>query len=154
MNNELIATILEALAKYKEDIDDINSSIELLTDETKANQDEIVNVGSGNVTHNHFTKLGSDAPAIKMKKLTGTTPSSTGLQTLLTSAQIGIDLQKILSYEVLIEPTPYTNHWFKEGSTSATELFTTYVDPNRIAINISGSNMTSANYKLFVTYEE
>jgi len=44
MNNELLATILEALAKYKEDIDDINSSIELLTDETKANQDEVIKV--------------------------------------------------------------------------------------------------------------
>lgn len=42
--NELLATLTEALAIQKDKIDDINSTIELLTDETKANQDEIIKV--------------------------------------------------------------------------------------------------------------
>lgn len=109
---------------------------------------------NGNIETEWFTKLWENAPKIKTRKYTGTTPASTWLQTLILSGTMWIDIQKIVSYEVLIEPTSYENHWFKEWSLSATELFTTYIDPNRIAINISGSNITSANYKLFITYEE
>lgn len=42
MDNKVISTIIEALAIYKENIQELNELIELLKDETKNNQDEIV----------------------------------------------------------------------------------------------------------------
>ncbi|NBB21738.1 hypothetical protein GVN20_20405 [Runella sp. CRIBMP] len=54
---------------------------------------------NGNTELNGFTKLGIEAPKIKMKKFTGTTPDAN----THTIALDGIDFSKILSYEVLVE---------------------------------------------------
>jgi len=42
MNETILATLIEAVALQKEAIDDISSTLDLLTSETKTNQDEIV----------------------------------------------------------------------------------------------------------------
>ena len=41
MNETILATLIEAIAKYKEDIDEINSILDLLPDEIKATQTEL-----------------------------------------------------------------------------------------------------------------
>ncbi|MCU0325079.1 MAG: hypothetical protein MUF45_07470, partial [Spirosomaceae bacterium] len=55
--------------------------------------------GNGNSEHQGFTKLGSDAPSIKMKKLTGTTSSTQGGIVLVNH---GITDAKILSIRVMV----------------------------------------------------
>ena len=49
---------------------------------------------------NGFSKLGTDAPAIKMKKLTGTTSATQGVS---TSIAHGVDASKILAVNVLVQ---------------------------------------------------
>ncbi len=55
---------------------------------------------AGNVVHNNYTKLGSDAPAIKTKKLTGTTAATEGGNANIAH---GVIASKILSVDVRIE---------------------------------------------------
>lgn len=56
--------------------------------------------GDGNTAHNGFTKLGSDAPNIKMKKIAGTTANASSQE-----ISTGIAFDKIIDFEVLIEAT-------------------------------------------------
>ena len=42
MNEELLSTLIEGIALQKEKIDDINDTLEILSNETKANQDTII----------------------------------------------------------------------------------------------------------------
>jgi len=44
MTDEILATLIEAIAVYKEKIADLEDTIDLIKDETKTNQDEVVNV--------------------------------------------------------------------------------------------------------------
>jgi hypothetical protein len=55
--------------------------------------------GDGNTALNGFTKLGSDAPKIKMKKFTGTT----GTKIIATEVELGINYEKILVVDIFIK---------------------------------------------------
>lgn len=100
---------------------------------------------------NGATKLGSGAPAIMMKKLTGTTASSDGGS---VSIAHGVDASKILSIEVMVEWTtssyippryPVSGYEFYWGSGGA----------NINVINVSGNSgsILSKPIKILITYE-
>lgn len=69
-----------------------------------------------------FTKLGSNAPSIKMKSISGTSASAEGSSSLLTH---GLDVSKIVSVQVNIrtgaEPNDY--RYYLAGSTSVGNQF-------------------------------
>jgi hypothetical protein len=71
------------------------------------------NVGIGSASPaaklevNGYTKLGSDAPSIKVKKLTGTTAATEGGEVLISH---GLDSSKILSISVMVNPAGST--WY------------------------------------------
>lgn len=58
---------------------------------------------SGNVLAQGYVRLGADAPAIKQRKLTGTTPGKAGTAVVIAH---GLPVAKILAVEVLIEYLP------------------------------------------------
>ncbi|GAB2941946.1 hypothetical protein GCM10027048_03010 [Hymenobacter coalescens] len=100
---------------------------------------------------NGYTKLGSDAPSIKVKKLTATVSVNGGP----TSVAHGLASTKILSVTGLVEYAPgsYVTLGYAQGAYQVN----VYVDPMNINI-IPQSNNSAAVYgrpvRLLVTYEE
>lgn len=122
------------------------------------------NVGVGTSTPttklevNGFTKLGSDAPAIKTKKITGITASSDGALVFIPS---GIDQSKILSVSVSVIGSSGTNFstiFPNMTSSFIGNQFQYHIDPSGdIALrNVGGNsfNILSRPVKIFITYEE
>lgn len=107
---------------------------------------------------NGFTKLGSDAPAIKLKKLTSgcTTSANSGFPSGEISLTHGITPSKILKVEALVEYA--TNFWVKDGNDLFGYEFDVYVTNTTISLrNLSGSassEIRSKPCKILITYEE
>lgn len=107
---------------------------------------------------NGFTKLGSDAPAIKIKKLTTgcTTSANSGFPSGEISLTHGITPSKILKVEALVEYA--TNFWVKDGNDLFGYEFDVYVTNTTISLrNLSGSassEIRSKPCKILITYEE
>ena len=105
---------------------------------------------------NGYTKLGSDAPGIKMKKLTGTMPA-TAVQLWIPH---GLDINKILSVSVMVEVE----------TASGTKTFVPhayyFVPDIEFVYSVSGGSigitpkpgnsdkLLSNEYKILITYEE
>ncbi len=100
-----------------------------------------------------FTKLGSNAPAIKIKKLTGTTAASEGSQ---VSIAHGVDDSKILSVSVIVNysTNDYIPHSYR--SVGEYEFEWINVNGNIIVRNISTNSgqILSKPIKILITYEE
>lgn len=108
---------------------------------------------NGNMDVSGYTKLGIDAPAIKTKKLTGTTSSSEGG---LTSVAHGLTGSKILSVSLGIEFTTdgfvtygYTTN---VGYQSSLQWDDTNITVSNHATN--SENILSKPLVILVTYEE
>ena len=119
---------------------------------------EEMSINVNNVIHNNFTKLGSDAPAIKLKKLTSgcTTSANSGFPSGEISLTHGITPSKILKVEPLVEYA--TNFWAKDGNDLFGYEFDVYVTNTTISLrNLSGSassEIRSKPCKILITYEE
>jgi hypothetical protein len=98
---------------------------------------------------NGYTQLGTDAPKIKMKKLTGTTPSTQGAY---VGVSHGLTQSKILSVELIIDnafPSNYTYDAGRQGECSlAADVI--YVYTHRT----NSGNILSKPFRLLITYEE
>lgn len=117
------------------------------------------NVGIGTATPdvaldiNGFTQLGSDAPKIKMKKLTGTTAAAEGGGVSITH---GLTSTKIIAIQVMVEyssgsyvPSSYTN--------SAGYQYDWYADATNVTVGnhaTNSENILSKPIKVLITYEE
>ena len=102
---------------------------------------------------NGYTKLGSNAPKVKMIKLTGTTSASQGGS---VSIAHGLTSSKILSVTILAEYSAgrYVNprHSFNAGYE-----FDFRVDPTNVVVYNSAANSTnvlSVPVKIMILYEE
>lgn len=107
----------------------------------------------GNVVHNNYTKLGSDAPAIKMKKITGKTVDIEG--GVFTVAH-GLTGSKILDISVRVYFATYTSVP-PEYTNAGGYQFSTYSDGARVYIINSATNSENILNKPFtvlITYEE
>lgn len=114
---------------------------------------ESMSISSNNIIHSVFTKFGSDAPAIKVKKLTGTTAASQG-----GTAQVshGLTPSKILDIRVLVEYS--TGDFVPHSYESVSQFKYEWVSEDGIIYirNISGnsSQILSKPIKILITYEE
>lgn len=119
------------------------------------------NVGLGTTTPtakmevNGFSKLGSDAPAIKVLKLIGTTPNIEGGEFIVS---IGIPSSKILAVSVLVEDSPgaFTPPSFR---IIAGYEYNFNINSNGSYFRLSTQSLNSANilskpYRVMITYEE
>lgn len=102
---------------------------------------------------NGYTKLGSDAPAIRMKKLAGTSAAAQGGSVTLPH---GLNGARILAVEVLLEWTP--GAWLHHSYTNSVGYVFNYYHTATgiVVINESGdsANILSKPLKVLVTYEE
>lgn len=100
---------------------------------------------------NGYTKLGSDAPSIKFKKLTGTTAATEGG---IVDIPYGLNGDKILSVSVLVKDVGYT----PPGYTLAIgEQFNYFVSTSYVrVINVAGNSakILSKTIVILITYEE
>lgn len=108
---------------------------------------------SGNVATTGFTQLGSDAPKIKVKKITGFTQTT---QDAYRAIPHGLALDKILSVEVVVSVSSTVKH-FKKWTSYINHEFDYYVDATNVQIfNIPGNSGSILNKPLtiYITYEE
>ena len=99
-----------------------------------------------------YSKLGTNAPAIKMKKLTGVISNSTGVQIPISH---GLTQSKILSVEIFILAN--TGNDIPPHSTYSGFVYDYFVSSNNIVIQpISGndSSILNANFRVLITYEQ
>ncbi len=100
------------------------------------------------ITSGGYLTLGSTAPAIMMKKLTGTTDADTA-----TSVAHGLTASKILSYSVLIAvgatflPPDF-------DAIANPNYYTSYITANNIELSNVQANAQNSAYKILITYEE
>lgn len=116
--------------------------------------------GNGNVNHAGFTKLGSDAPSIKVKKYTGNTASVDG-GTIEILHGLGND--KIVSMDLMVNYSgaAYIEEDYVAAAGYECNLFVglgtiNFLQPVIKITNKAGNsaNVLNKPYKLIVTYEE
>jgi hypothetical protein len=100
-----------------------------------------------------YTMLGSAAPKIQMKKLTGTTNAVQGNSTAIAH---GLNSAKILSVDILVEYTTgsfvHNSYQFNPGYE-----FNYFISATNITVaNIAGNstNILSKPFKIIITYEQ
>jgi hypothetical protein len=99
-----------------------------------------------------YTKLGNDAPAIKVKKLTGTTASSMGGT---NSVAHGLDASKIIGITGFIEYT--TDNYMQCGAVQSG--YQSQVEFNSTSAKVylhtsESGNLLSKPFTILITYEE
>ncbi|MCB9200596.1 MAG: hypothetical protein H6596_08925 [Flavobacteriales bacterium] len=100
---------------------------------------------------NGYTKLGTDAPAIKIKEFTGTTNATQGGTTAIDT---GIPSDKVISVDVWVQP--FTNTWLPP-STNSPSAFRYYLLTEFVyLITVSGASLEVVDeaYRVIVTYKE
>ena len=109
---------------------------------------------TGNAEINEYTKLGSSAPAIKMKKITGTTGANEGDQ---TSFAHGLTMSKIISYQVLVNNSA-SNNRIPPTFTSVNEHeYDVFIDATDVHVYLSAANsggIKNGLITVLITYEE
>jgi hypothetical protein len=102
-----------------------------------------------------FSKLGEDAPAIKMKKFTGTTVSNQGNCNIVN---IGVPVTKVLDYKVLVAyNTSGTSFVPEEYTLNPDYKFSVYLSSSNMYICLHAGNsslITNKPYSIFLTYEQ
>ena len=132
----------------------LDNTIDLLTgDGVTAPTLKVQVLGTGNVIINEFTKLGSTAPNIKMKKLTGTTGATEGSSTNISH---GLTLNKIIGLSVLVVAD--NGNVIPPGLVFASGFqYDAFMTPTNVTITLSAtnsSNMLSNAITVSLTYEE
>jgi len=112
----------------------------------------IIILGNGNTTVGGFTMLGSAAPKVKMKKLTGTSPAVGASATIAH----GLDKSKIIGAEVLVNNN--TGNRIPPNFTSvANHEFDFFIDTDNVhiyCIAANSSNIDNNAFTVLITYEE
>jgi hypothetical protein len=110
---------------------------------------------AGDVTADAYTKLGTDAPAIRMKKITGTTSATQGATVLFPH---GLTDSKILSVSVMVSYTG-AGGWIEPGYNLNPGYEYYWYDDNTGNIRVrnttaNSGNILSAPLVILITYEE
>lgn len=122
--------------------------------------DPIGNIGIGvlnpstKLDVNGFTKLGSDSPAIKVKKITGITGSIGGAITFIDH---NLDSSKIISVSVIVNSGLSTGQYFPPNYTGSISEYSYYINSDNIAVklsNLDSNAIFSQPIKIVIIYEE
>jgi hypothetical protein len=113
----------------------------------------LANTWSEKQTFSDYTALGESSPAIKMKKLTGTTDSAEGGDTVVAH---GLDGAKILDISVTVDRG---DGWFfpPEHTFNAEHQYSVaFSDSNVSVVNsaANSANILSKSFTVLITYEE
>lgn len=112
-----------------------------------------LSVDTGNIINADFIKLGSDAPIIKMKKLTGTTGATEGANVTVAH---GLTLSKIIGFDVLV--TADNGNLIPMSFVSVVEFeFDAFITSTNVSVNLSATNsanLLSNAFTVLLTYEE
>jgi hypothetical protein len=109
---------------------------------------QIGNGTNGNLDVNGFSNLGDGAPAIKMKKLIGTTAASA-----TTTIPHGLTDSKILSVDVHVLGS--TGDYYGPNSAYGSGFnFAWKINGANIELNFVGSSLQGRAYKVLLTYEQ
>ncbi len=102
---------------------------------------------------NGFTKSGSDAPAVKVLKLTGTTSNFVGNSTLINHNLIS---EKILAVNVLVGTNILGKFCTPNNDQSSFQEYSVNVNPNDIEIKLgfNSSDILGRPIKIMITYEQ
>ncbi len=109
---------------------------------------------SDRLTVNGFTKLGSVAPAIKMKKLTGTTGVAEGNSINIVHG-FG-DISKILGFHVLVS-TASGNRVPPAFASVAEHEYDSFINATNVLVTLTATNsgsLLSRAITVLITYEE
>ena len=113
-----------------------------------------IKITNTEITNTGFTKLGSSAPEIKMKKLTGTTPAVEGNSVTITHGLTG---SKILAVDVLVGYSSNANNGMPPGYLRiAGYEYYAYQTSSGIVVYLSATNserVLSDNIRILITYE-
>jgi hypothetical protein len=114
---------------------------------------ESMNITYNNVTHNVFTKLGADAPAIKTIKITTTTAAAQGVQTTIPH---GLTASKILGIQAMVKQNIVDFIPPSHDATAGTWYDVKISGPDIVIFNKAGSssNILSKAISILITYEE
>lgn len=113
--------------------------------------------GDGTTEHNGFTKLGDESPKMKMKKFIGTLPDANQHE-----VSLGIDLSKILAYEVLVDapdaPFIFTHKYKPSNDNPSGRNYRASVrngtGSSSVFFSDIGTNMKGNSFTILVTFEE
>jgi hypothetical protein len=113
----------------------------------------LANTWTAKQTFSNYTELGESGPAIKMKKLTGTTDSAEGGDTVVAH---GLDGAKILDISVTVDRG---DGWFfpPEHTFNAEHQYSVaFSDSNVSVVNsaANSANILSKSFTVLITYEE
>ncbi len=168
VENGIILGYIGSIAGNPDDVDfgtfgefNTNSAVHLSTrHEPRLTVRNNGNVGIGTTEPNAkfvvngFAKLGTNAPAIKMKKLTGTTSATQGTPTNIVH---GLNSTKFLAVNVLVKYDDAGNFVPSSYNSYAGYEFDYYITPTLIVVRPKTGNSTlilSKQIVILVTYEE
>jgi hypothetical protein len=112
----------------------------------------------GDTRISEYTQLGSDAPKIKMKKLTGTTGAFEGGQTSVLHDLA--DISKILSVNVVMQYSSTEDILFfphTKGFGWVEKEYSYYVSEDAVSIRLQSTNsadIVNTPFRILITYEE
>ena len=109
--------------------------------------------GNGNVRHTGFTQLGSTAPNIKMKYLTGTTAANTSTG---VSIAHGLAIDKIISVTAMVQYGGAGGNYVNEGNSFNGFMFDLEINATNINVfnQASSGAILSKPVKILITYIE
>ncbi len=123
--------------------------------DTNAQERMTIDGTTGNLTVNSYTMLGSDAPVIKMKKVTGTTGATEGS---ITNIAHGLpDISKIIGLQVLVTQSTENNRVPPSLKGVVEHEYDVYILVNEVRVVLSATNsgnLLNGYISVLLTYEE
>lgn len=116
--------------------------------------EQVVIDQAGKVSITDYTVFGSGAPAIKMKKLTGTSPAAEGGTVNITH---GLTASKILAVTATIQDSNWSDYRLPGDRYAADCEYYVSINATGITVALSGTNsgyLLSRPVKIIVTYEQ
>jgi hypothetical protein len=121
---------------------------------TVGTTDCVTHHAAGTVTHHAGTKLGADAPILRVKKITGTTAATEGGT---TSVAHGLTASRIRAIQVVVRTTAAPDEAIPPGFTAnAGRQYDAYAGTSNVAVinHVTNSeNILSAGFTALITYE-
>jgi hypothetical protein len=135
--------------KYQANDTDANANFKINASNTG---DVVTFTGDGNTEHHGFTHLGDestdDAPAIKMKKITGTTDSDA-----TTTVSHGLTRDKILAVDIHISNGGGVNYP-PNALSAVADQYRYFINSAVITMSNVGADLQGQSYWILITYEE